>query len=82
MDHSKGPSVNGRPFYRIVKNDEGTVDVWLTPGKPVPIWTEDGICDYNFQILAVRGVVPFPGMEEDIRRRYQDWCDSAEVIEI
>lgn len=73
-----------RVFYRIIKNkDDGTVDVWLTPGTAVPIYDSlTGRYDYNFRILAVRGLIPWDGMEEDIRNRYTDWVASAEEIEI
>lgn len=81
----KSNSINGKPFYRIVPNHDGTgtVDVWLTPGTAIPMYDNlTGRMDYNFQILAVRGVEPYDGLEEDIRRRYTDWVASAETIEI
>ena len=74
-----------KTFYRIVPNldGSGTVDVWLSSGIPVPIKdTSSGLIDYNIKVLAVRGVVPWDGLEEDIRERYEAWCASAEVIEI
>ena len=75
--------VNGQPFYRIVPNDDGTCDVWLTPGTAVPLLdTLTGIMDYNIRLWAVRGVIPYEGLEEDIRRRYDAWLQSAEEIEI
>lgn len=75
--------VSGRSFYRIVPNEDGTCDVWLTPGKPVPIMdTLTGIMDFNIRVLAVRGVVYYDGLEEDVRRRYGAWLQSAEEIEI
>ena len=81
--HTQAPSERGRRFYRIVPNDDGTVDVWLTPGEAAPMFDElTGQYDYNLRILAVRGVEPWPGLETDIRRRYQSWIESAEVIEI
>lgn len=76
---------DGRPFYRIHPNHDGTgtVDVWLTPGTAVPRFDSlTGRMDYGFEILAVRGVEPYDGLEEDIRRRYTDWIKSAETIEI
>ena len=79
----QAPSENERRFYRIIPNDDGTVDVWLTPVEPVPMFdNQTGQYDYNLRIMAVRGVEPWPGLETDIRRRYQSWIDSAEVIEI
>ena len=77
------PERSGRPFYRIVPNDDGTVDVWLSPGEPIPMFDMlTGAVDYNIRLLAVRGVSKWDGMEEDIRRRYSAWCESAEIIEI
>ena len=83
MNPHGGPLVSGRPFYRIVPNECGDCDVWLTPGTPVPIMdTMTGIMDYNIRLWAVRGVIPYEGLEEDIRRRYDAWLQSAEEIEI
>lgn len=70
-----------KSFYRIIDNEDGTVDVYLTPAKAIPVQGA-GRMDYKLQLLAIRGVVPFPDMESDIRERYDDWCASAEVIEI
>ncbi len=75
-------------FYRIVQNDDGTVDVWLTPGEPVPLFDNlTGRIDYNFRILAVRGINPEDpqyggGLEEQIPGKYYAWIMSAEEIEI
>ena len=33
MNPHGGPLVSGRPFYRIVPNECGDCDVWLTPGN-------------------------------------------------
>lgn len=75
-------------FYRIIETHDGLVDVWLTPGQAVPA-TDDltGRTDYNFRILAVRGINPKDeqwsgNLEEHIRRHYEDWIKSAEEIEI
>ena len=72
-----------RAFYHILHRADGLVDVWLTPGVAIP--REDDLTgrkDYGFRILAVCGVTPWDGLEEDIRRRYADWIASAEEIEI
>ena len=53
-------------FYAIETQADGTVDVYLTP--------EPG------KILEVRGIHPWPGMEEDIRNRYDGWCLMARKI--
>lgn len=65
----KGPSDNGRPrsFYRITENEGGTVDVYLyhpTTGSA----------------RAMRGLIPWDGMEDDIRARFSAWYDSGEAI--
>lgn len=44
--------------------------------------TEDGIKEYDIRVRAVRGIVPWPGIEDDIRARYQAWCESSEVIDL
>lgn len=78
----------GRPFYRIIPARDGLVDIWLTPGEPVPIYDNlTGRIDYNFKVLAVRGVraedPQYGGdLEEHIRRNYYAWIESAEEIEI
>ena len=82
------PEHTGRPFYRIIQTHDGLVDIWLTPGDPVPLLDNlTGRIDYNFRILAVRGINPedpqYGGdLEEHIRRNYYAWIMSAEEIEI
>ena len=79
---------SGRLFYRIIPARDGLVDIWLTPGDPVPLLDNlTGRIDYNFRILAVRGINPedpqYGGdLEEHIRRNYYAWIMSAEEIEI
>ena len=46
----------------------------------MPLFTQDGAADYDVEVLVVKGIVPFDGMEEDIRANYSRWCDSAEVV--
>ena len=60
------PPGNGRQFYAIEPRGDGTADVYLMP--------------YEGARLVVRGVIPWPSMEGDIRARYYAWCESAEVI--
>ena len=79
---------SGRPFYRIVPTWDGKVDIWLTPGEAVPM-TDDltGRIDYNFRVLAVRGIDPTDpqwegNLEENIRRNYYKWLESAEEVEL
>ena len=64
------------------------VDIWLSPGDAVPL-TDDltGRIDYNFRVLAVRGIDPkdpqWEGdLEEHIRRNYYKWIESAEEVEL
>ena len=58
-----------RRFYSIHDNGDGTADVYLTPeGEPGDL------------IRVVRGVSLHDRLEDDIRLRYNDWCDSAELI--
>ena len=66
----------GKSFYFTHKNYDGTVDVYLCPG------VENGNNSGNnyIAVRVVKGVEPFDGMEEDIRRRYSAWYDSGENI--
>lgn len=66
-------------FYEIVPLEDGTADVYLTPNGTVYV-AEDGFREYDATVLLVRGVATWEGMEEDIRRRYDSWCASAEDI--
>lgn len=65
----KGPSGSGRPrsFYRITENEGGTVDVYLR--HPI-----------TGRASVMRGVIPWAGMEDDIRARFSAWYDSGEAI--
>lgn len=78
----------GRCFYRIVQTHDGLVDIWLTPGTPVPIMDDlTGRMDFLFRVLAVRGVDPDDpqwggDLEGHIREHYYAWLASAEEIEI
>lgn len=87
MERRNGPSCDGRPFYRIVENDYGLVDVWLSPGEAVYLTdTLTGLMDYNIRALAVTGIDPKDpqwggDLEEHVRRNYSAWCESAKVVE-
>lgn len=72
---------HGRKYYEIMPNDDGTVDVYLAPDVTV-YDTDIGIKEYDIQMLVVKGVIPWDGLEEDIRARYDAWCDSAEAINL
>lgn len=66
-------------FYSIQQNDDGTVDVYLTP-TVFPMMGPDGKKDFDIRVIVVRGVEPFDGLEDDIRARYSAWCASGEVV--
>ena len=78
-------------FYRIIDNEDGTADVWLTPGEAVQTIDDlTGRRDFTIRLMAVRGVAlddprwdnDFEKLEEHIREHHEDWLKSAEVIEI
>lgn len=66
---SSKPSAPGRHFYAVQHNGDGTADVYL-----LQVYSP-----YEAQLRLMRGIVPWPKMEEDIRARFDDWCESAEV---
>lgn len=68
-----------RRFYSIEENSDGTVDVYLIPSFAI-YRTPDGFAEYDIDIRVVRGITPWDGLEEDIRRRYEAWCESGEAI--
>ncbi len=75
-------------FYRIMPGSGGLVNVYLTPGEPVPMYDNlTGRMDYSIRLLAVCGVDPADpqwegDLEEHIRRHYAAWLESAEETEI
>lgn len=71
----------GRRFYAIQENDDGTVDVYLSP-VVCRYSTDLGVTEYDISVRVVRGVVPWPELEEDIRARFDSWCESGEVIDL
>lgn len=68
-------------FYGILQNEDGTVDVYLKP-EIQTYRTEDGGKENDGTVGILRGLVPWEGLEEDIRRRWDDWCAEAERIDI
>lgn len=84
----RGPTGDGRPFYRIRSRPDGLCDVWLTPGSAYPAENDlTGRINYGFHVLAVPGINPKDpqwggNLEENIRRHYKDWIMSAEVITV
>lgn len=75
------PSEKGRRFYAIEEQPDGTVDVYLSP--VICIYdTCFGVKEYDISIRVVRGVIPWDGIEDDIRSRFDSWCECGEVIDL
>ena len=75
------PASMSRKFYAIDVQPDGTADVYLYP--VVCVYDTDlGIREYDIQARVVRGVVPWDGMEDDIRARFDSWCESGEIIDL
>lgn len=77
--HSRDAPV-AKHFYHIEENEDGTVDVYLIPNGT--IYPTDAGTEYDVSLCVVRGVEPWEGLEEDIRARYDAWCESSEVIQL
>jgi len=71
----------GHRFYWIEDNGDGTVDVFLSP-VVCKYSTDLGVSEYDISVRVVRGVDPWPELEDDIRARYNSWCESGEVINL
>ena len=41
-----------------------------------------GLKEYDIRVRIVRGVIPWDGLEEDIRARFMAWSESGEVIDL
>ena len=67
-------------FYRILENDDGSVDVILMPPRVYSIKTEDGFIDHDVAVRVIRRMVPFDGMEAYIRYNYYALWEAAEVL--
>ena len=75
------PASMSRKFYAIDVQPDGMADVYLSP--VVCVYDTDlGIREYDIQARVVRGVVPWDGMEDDIRARFDSWCESGEIIDL
>lgn len=75
------PSCKNRKFYAIEEQPDGTVDVYLSP--IVCVYDTDlGVLEYDISVRVVRGVVPWDGIEDDVRARFNSWCESGEVIDL
>ena len=57
------------------------MDVYLNPDAQF-YDTDLGVREYDMTVRIVRGVVPWEGIEDDIRARYHAWCESAEVVNL
>ncbi len=81
LAHQREPPAQGRRFYAIEQQDDGTVDVYLAP--VVCVYDTDlGVREYDISVRVVRGVELWPELEDDIRARYEAWCESGEVIDL
>lgn len=70
---------NGKTFYTIMPNDDGTVDVYLAlHSENYP--TEDGLTEHDATFSVVRGVVPWEGLYEEVRHNYYAWCEAGEKV--
>ena len=70
-----------RSFFDIVDNGDGTADIYFDKGTVFPMTDEiTGGTDVDILCRVLKGVVLFDGIEEDIRRRYEDWYQSAKII--
>ena len=63
-------------FYLIHDNKDGTADVYLRPD------TTDRTATGLVSLFVVKNVPMQEGLEEDIRARYDAWCDSGDNIVI
>lgn len=71
----------GKRFYSIDVREDGLVDVYLAP-VVITYDTDIGIREFDISVRVVRGVEPWPELEEDVRRRYDAWCESGEEINL
>lgn len=69
----------GKRFYAIDPQEDGTVDVYLAP-EVFTYETGIGVKEYDVKVRVVRGVEPWPEIEDDIRARYCAWCESGEEV--
>lgn len=81
MNKTDVPPHHGRLFYFIDDSDDDTVDVYLAPIVQT-YETDLGITERDISVIVVRGVIPWIGMEDDIRRRYDAWCASGVRIDL
>lgn len=78
-DHPGRVRVTISEYYAIRYLDNGTADVFLFPeGRACE--TDCGRHECDADALVVCGVIPWNGLEEDIRKRYDAWCKSGDTI--
>lgn len=79
MRNAQWNGMHAKCFYYISDNGDGTVDIYIPVSAnyyPLP----EGPIEYDAMFSVVRGVIPWPEMEDDIRERYDSWIDSGERI--
>ena len=76
-DQPEGVDIIRSDYYSVQLITEDTADVYLFPEGRV-YHLEDGKREYDVTALVVRDVHVWPGLEEDIRAHYHDWCESGE----
>lgn len=81
LPDAREPPGKERRFYTIHGNGDGTVDVYLRP-EVTAYDTDVGVREYDVRVRVMRGVVPWDGLEDDIRARFDAWCEAAEVIDL
>ena len=69
-------------YYAIAPHHDGTVDVVLIPHGRIALLPDRKTEPIDIDNpLIVRGIVPWSGIEADIRANYRAWCDMAEQID-
>lgn len=70
-----------RTFYFISPRADGLTDVFLRP--IVRVYSgENGAKEYDCAARVVRGIAPWDGMEEDIRKNFDAWCREGDEIDL
>lgn len=74
------PGARTRLFV-VEPNGDGTVDIFLDPVVQ-SYETDVGVREYDASVRVVRGIVPWPGMIDDIRGRFDVWRECGEAISL
>ena len=85
-NQANAPPGDGRRFYYVMPNEDGTVDVFLRP-EVYPMTDQNGCTDYDITIRVARNIDPSDAdycgdLEGHIRAHYEAWCEIAEAIEL